>query len=159
MSKRKYSDQQFIDAVKDSFSIRNVFKLLGLVPTGGSYKLFYVRVKKLNLNISHFTGQAYLKNKTHNHDNKNKIPLDQILIKDSSYTNTSFLRKRLIKENLLENKCSRCTSHMWQGELLSLHLDHIDGNNTNNEISNLRLLCPNCHSLTPTYCGRNKRKH
>lgn len=153
--KRKYTDQQFIESVQKSFSIAEVLSTLGLAPAGGSYKLFHRRVKILNLDTSHFTGQGHLKNK------KNVwnvgMPLDQILIKDSAYSNTSNLRKRLIKEGIFENKCERCGINSWQSEELTLHLDHIDGNNTNNSLDNLRLLCPNCHSLTPTYCGKNKK--
>ena len=155
MKARKYTDQQFTDAVKNNFSVRNALQALGLSPTGGSYKLFYVRVKNLNLDISHFTGQSYLKNKSH--DWATKIPLTDILVKNSSYLNSNSLRKRLIKEGVLDNKCSRCSITTWQGEKITLHLDHINGDNTDNQLSNLRLLCPNCHSLTPTYCGRNKK--
>lgn len=155
--RRKYSDQEFINAVKNNFSIRRVLETLGLVPAGGSYKLYHQRVKNLNLDTSHFTGQGHLKGKTNTW--KVKAPLEKILIKDSQYANTSFLRKRLIKEEVLSNNCSICKISDWQGESLSLHLDHIDGDNTNNQISNLRLLCPNCHSQTPTYCGRNKKNN
>ena len=153
---RKYTDQQFIDAIKNNFSVRNVLKTLGLAAAGGSYKLFHARVKKLGLDTSHFTGQGHLKGKRNVHVRKS--PWETILVKNSPYSNTSALRRRLIKESILENKCSRCGIVEWQGEELSLHLDHIDGDNTNNEIVNLRLLCPNCHSLTPTYCGKNKGK-
>lgn len=156
MTKRKYTDEQFIDAVKKNFSVRNALKTLGVVPAGGSYKLFHQRVKKLNINTSHFTGQGHLKGKTHNWSPK--IPLEEVLVKDSEYQSTSKIGKRLIKEGIFINACSRCGINEWQGEKLSLHLDHIDGDNTNNLIENLRLLCPNCHSLTPTYCGRNKGK-
>lgn len=55
------------------------------------------------------------------------------------------------------NKCSCCHISNWQGKPLSLHLDHIDGNSDNNYPSNLRLLCPNCHSQTETFSGRNKK--
>lgn len=153
---RKYTDKQFADAVQNNFSVRNVLKTLGLAPAGGSYKTFYANVKRLQLDISHFTGQGFLKGKSH--DWAPKISLDEILITDSNYTNTSHLRKRLVREGILSDKCSRCNLSQWQGEKIILHLDHIDGDNTNNQISNLRLLCPNCHSLTPTYCGRNKNK-
>jgi len=151
MSKRKYTDQQFVDAVKNNFSIRGVLKTLGLAPAGGNYKLLHSRVKSLGLNTTHFTGQAHLKNKNHNWNIK--IPLEEILINGSDYT-TSRLRRRLISEGLFENKCSRCSISEWQGETISLHLDHINGDNSNNEITNLRLLCPNCHSQTPTYCRK-----
>lgn len=65
-----------------------------------------------------------------------------------------------IKPYLVEkygNKCTICQIEEWQSKPLSLHLDHIDGNSDNNFPSNLRLLCPNCHSQTETFSGRNKK--
>ena len=66
------------------------------------------------------------------------------------------LKNRLLKENILENKCSICGIDEWQGKEISLQLDHIDGDNHNHRLENLRLVCPNCHSQTDTYCGKNK---
>jgi 5-methylcytosine-specific restriction endonuclease McrA len=48
-------------------------------------------------------------------------------------------------------KCSRCQSHEWQGELIPLDVDHIDGDPSNNRFDNLRFLCPNCHRLTDSW--------
>jgi hypothetical protein len=62
--------------------------------------------------------------------------------------------KRVI-EFKTEYKCFCCSITEWNGKRLSLHLDHIDGNSDNNFLENLRLLCPNCHSQTETFCGRN----
>lgn len=67
------------------------------------------------------------------------------------------LKNKLIKENIFEEKCSECNLEMWQGVKIPLELDHIDGQPFNNELSNLRLLCPNCHALTDTYRAKNKR--
>lgn len=62
----------------------------------------------------------------------------------------------LIEFYAYEDKCSLCgLGDSWNGKALTLQLDHIDGDNLNNEISNLRIICPNCHTQTPTYC-RNK---
>ena len=58
----------------------------------------------------------------------------------------------------MEERCALCGTIEWMGQRLALHLDHIDGNGGNWELENLRVLCPNCHSLTPTYCGRSKGK-
>jgi len=67
------------------------------------------------------------------------------------------IRKRIIKEKLIEYKCSECEISEWKGQKLALHLDHIDGNAWNHDLSNLRFLCPNCHSLTDNYTGKNKK--
>ena len=73
---------------------------------------------------------------------------------------TSKLKLRLIKENILENKCVICgLGPEYNGKKLNLHLDHIDGNPFDNRLSNLRILCPNCHSQTETFCGKNKKSH
>ena len=60
-------------------------------------------------------------------------------------------------ENSRGYKCERCGISDYNNEPLSLHVDHIDGNSDNNFPINLRLLCPNCHSQTETFSGRNKK--
>lgn len=67
---------------------------------------------------------------------------------------SSVLREKLILEGIKEDKCERCGLAEWQGEKLSLELHHKDGNHYNNDLNNLQILCPNCHSLTQNY--RNK---
>lgn len=66
------------------------------------------------------------------------------------------VRKRIIRDNLITYECNECGISKWKGKKLSLHLDHIDGNAWNHDLHNLRFLCPNCHSLTETYTGKNK---
>lgn len=58
---------------------------------------------------------------------------------------------------VVDYRCDMCYISEWMGNKLTLQLDHIDGDNTNNCIENLRLLCPNCHSQTPTFSGRNNK--
>lgn len=73
---------------------------------------------------------------------------------------TNNLKKRLLKEGVFSNVCAKCGfCGLWNGMPLTLHLDHINGINNDHRISNLQLLCPNCHSQTPTYAGKNKRKN
>jgi len=87
---------------------------------------------------------------------KKSAPLSEILIENSNYINTNNLKKRLLKENILEYKCNICNITEWINKPLTLHLDHKNGNNMDNRIENLRLLCPNCHSQTETYCNKTK---
>ena len=64
--------------------------------------------------------------------------------------------RRLLIESGRPNECSCCgLSSIWNNKPLTLHVDHINGDRKNNDFSNLRFLCPNCHSQTDTYCGRN----
>ncbi len=87
---------------------------------------------------------------------KEKYTLEQILIKNSPITQ-KVLRGYIERHKVIPYKCEvcGCDGH-WQDGIISLELDHIDGDNTNNEISNLHYLCPNCHALTKTYRGKNK---
>ena len=87
------------------------------------------------------------------------IDLNEILIDNSTYYNRTSLKARLFKSNLLENKCIECgIGSIWNGKKLVLHLDHINGKYNDNRIENLRILCPNCHSQTDTYSGKNMKK-
>ena len=86
---------------------------------------------------------------------KTFTPNEQIFKTDSFYSN-ELVKQRIVKDDLLIYKCNKCGIDQWQGETIVLDLDHINGNNTDNRLENLRYLCPNCHSQTDTYKGRNK---
>lgn len=62
----------------------------------------------------------------------------------------SALGRRLVDEGVLPRRCSRCLREDWQGKLIPLELDHVNGDRDDNRLENLRLLCPNCHALTDT---------
>lgn len=68
------------------------------------------------------------------------------------------IKLKLFEAGLKENKCEVCSIEEWNGAPINMHLDHIDGNTYNHKLDNLRMICPNCHSQTETYCGRNKGK-
>jgi len=82
-------------------------------------------------------------------------PNELIFTENSLYAN-EMVKGRIVKDNLLEYKCVKCGIDSWCGETIVLDLDHINGDNRDNRIENLRYLCPNCHSQTDTYKGRNK---
>jgi hypothetical protein len=64
------------------------------------------------------------------------------------------LKRYLLKE--YGNKCWTCNITEWNNKSIVMELEHIDGNSENNDLKNLSLICPNCHSQTPTYKGANK---
>lgn len=156
MTTRKYTDEQFIEAVRSSTSVSEVLTKLGLKPAGGNYEQFWSNTKRLQIDTSHFTGQAHLKNK--NHDWATKRSLSEILI-ENIYTNSYRLKRRLIFERIFSHKCSLCENFEWLGKAIPLELEHINGIKTDNRLINLCLLCPNCHAQTPTYRGKNRKTY
>ncbi len=148
----KYTEEQFIEAVKTSTSVRQVLSKIGIKEAGGNYKVAKDKIKRLNLDTSHFTGMGWLKGQTHKHTTK---PIEYYLTEDS-YHQSYKLKLRLIAEGIKQHKCEKCGITEWMGQPTPIELDHINGNNRDNRLENLRLLCPNCHAQTPTYRGRNK---
>jgi 5-methylcytosine-specific restriction endonuclease McrA len=92
------------------------------------------------------------------HDWARRLPLNTILVLDSSYTSLRTLKRRLLSDGLLQPRCSECGLTEWRGARLALVLDHVNGNPRDHRLENLRLLCPNCNSQTATFAGRNKRR-
>jgi len=145
-----YTEKQLREAIATSTSIRQVLIKLDLSNKGAIYKIIYNVINVLNIDTKHFCRQ---RNKT----KIAKIPLEKLMVENSTYSNGN-LKLRLIKENIFLYYCSMCGINEWQGKKLSLHLDHINGINNDHRINNLRFLCPNCHSLTPTYGSKNIKK-
>lgn len=152
--RRRYTDEQLAAAVRESYSYRRVLVRLGLSPTGANYQGIQRRCQALGFDTSHFTGKAHLRGKTH--DWGRRRPLAEVLVRGSDYLNTSRIKRRLIKADLLANCCALCgLPPVWQGQPLVLVLDHINGIRDDHRIENLRLLCPNCNSQQKTFAGRN----
>lgn len=132
-----------------------MLRKLGLQPASNAVTLRKYLVK-YSIDTSHFNP---LLNRPQSRNGSTKIPLTQILIRDSSYASNSGLKNRLVKEGVLKYCCTKCKNRgRWKNNSLVLQLEHRNGIHTDNRIENLELLCPNCHSQTNTYAGRNKSK-
>lgn len=152
---KKYTEEQFIDAVKNSNNIRQVCKQLGISAYGANYEVVKNKIKKLNLDTTHF------RTKPIKHPKIYHFNLDQILVEGSFYENMTNLKRKLIESGYLKEECHNCHRDKYDinGQIIKmpLELHHIDGDRKNNRIQNLILLCPICHTLTKNYCGRNKQ--
>lgn len=148
--KVKYTKELMESAIKDSYSIAEVCRKIGLKPVGSNYKTIKSKIELYNLDISHFTGQAWNKGKNFSEETA-RLPLNEILQEGVIYRSDT-LKKRLIKQGLKENRCELC--HI-SGEEVPLELHHINGDHYDNRIENLQILCPNCHSKTPNFRNRN----
>jgi hypothetical protein len=150
----RYTEEELREAVRSSLSFAQTLEKLNVVPAGGNYATLKKRIKDLNIDTSHFTGKGWLKNR--NNPYTAKLAMSEILVENSTYVSTNGLRGRLIKEGYFEHRCVSCGLDVWLGQPIPLELAHITGSRNDNRLENLRLLCPNCHALTPTYRGKNK---
>ena len=136
MSKRKWTDEQFIEAVKTSLSYAEVLRKIGLKEAGSNYDTVKRKISELNLDTSHMTGAAWNQGKRYRQI-KPKQPIDKILIEHSTYVSTNALRHRLLNEGLKERKCECCGSSKWMGKPIALELHHVNGIKDDLRIENL----------------------
>lgn len=156
MRKRRWTQDQLIKSAQLSLSYRQVLSKLNLREAGGNYAQIKKYIKEYNIDVSHFKGRGW--NAGLYGIGKVLIPLEKILIKGSSFQSYK-LKRRLFLANLKPQHCEKCgwakkTEHGY----IPLELDHINGDREDNRLENLRILCPNCHSLTDSYRGRKGGK-
>ncbi|PCI08195.1 MAG: hypothetical protein COB77_02895 [Gammaproteobacteria bacterium] len=153
MRLHKYTLNQLTLAIENSTSFRQILLELNVAAYGGNYPVLKKAIEHFKLDTSHFVGQAWNKGKTM----PAKYSLNDYL-ENKSPIQSYKLKKRLIDNKLLKPVCPNCHNDKWLDNPIPLELDHINGNNKDNCLENLRLLCPSCHALTPTYRGRNRSK-
>ena len=143
----KYTKEEFEQIIKNSINITDAIKNLGFNTThGNNYKTVKKYIELYNIDTSHFIE----KKKT-----IKKYTNEEIFKKDSEVSQHC-LRNAYINGNYTEYKCSICGQEpFWNGKPLTLTLDHINGKNHDNELNNLRWVCPNCDRQLDTFGYKN----
>lgn len=148
-----FTDDELRNIVNCANSFKDVVTAIGYSYNGGAgYTAIKIHLKKRNIEIPKYNTKYY--NDTHV-----EYDISSVFIKNSTYLSGAGLKRKIIKYSLLKYECAICHNNgQWNNQKLILQLDHIDGIHNNNSLDNLRFLCPNCHSQTHTYSGKNKLK-
>jgi Zn finger protein HypA/HybF involved in hydrogenase expression len=137
-------------------SLADILRYFGLHAGAGNYKTLKNRLKEDSIDYSHI--KLGLNSNRGRKSRKKKNVIEYL--HSNSIMRSSRLKAKLLDGNVLENKCSKCgQGSIWNNEPLVLQLDHINGDSSDNRIENLRILCPNCHTQTPTFAGRRTKQH
>ena len=144
----KYSVEELKLAVSQSESYAQVLLKLGIDAHGGNYKTLKSRILANSIDTSHFTGMSWSKG----HSLKKRDIQDYL--SNKCKIGSHILKVKLINNKILEHKCYSCNLTEWCGQPIPIELHHIDGNRENNNLSNLQILCPNCHAQTDNYCSK-----
>lgn len=139
--------------VKSSTNIMDFLHKMGLSSKGSNRDTAKKHIGRLKLDCSHWScdNTQGLKKQW---QSRRIATIDILDGKHPGYQ-TCKLKDRLFKEHLKNKQCEECGITQWNNKPLTLHLDHINGNSRDHRLSNLRILCPNCHSQTDTYAGKN----
>lgn len=152
MRLKRWTDEQLMIAISNSKNYSEVMRKLGLKVVCGNWRTLKLAVNRLGLDVSHMTGKAHGTTIP-----PHKRTLEDVMVSESTYCSGT-LKKRLLREGLLNNKCALCGQlPEWNGEPMVLVFDHINGIHNDNRMENLRLLCPNCNSQQNTFSGRNRK--
>ncbi len=150
----KMSRDEFQTLVYKSKTLIEIIRFLGYRNMGGGYRMLKQRLKDENIDYSHISLGLYA-NKGKCYKKFKPISHEKLFCKDSLYPNST-IRRYIARDELIEYRCSLCNLNPeWNGKPLTLILDHINGDNTDNRFKNLRFICPNCDMQTETHGGKN----
>jgi transposase-like protein len=154
MSPIKYTKEILEPLVKESISIAEVLRKLGVRSEGGSHNHISKRIKEYGIDTSHILGQASARGKPS--PNKKKKWHEILILKRSknSRRESSYILRRALIESGRPYKCESCGQEpIWNGAELRLQVDHINRDWEDNRPENIRFLCPNCHTQTTGFNG------
>jgi len=149
----KYTKELLEPLVKESISVAQVIRKLGLREAGGTHTHLSSKFKKYSLNTSHFLGRAA--NCGKNHKGSKKKKWQEILIKrKGNRRQKAYQLRRALIESGREYICECCGQKPeWNGKELRLQVDHKNGDWLDDQPDNLGFLCPNCHTQTDGFSG------
>lgn len=133
------------DAIKNSYSMRDVLRNLGLRQAGGTQSHYTARAKKLGIDMTHFVGKGgFNRGKV----SSKRLSAEEILVKHvEGGRQRATLLVRALLESGVAHECKECGQPPeWRGNPLTLDVDHINEDWLDDRLENLRFLCPNCHS-------------
>lgn len=143
--------------IETSKTIREVLLKLNLNQSGSNYTSIKRKVIELGLDISHFLTQKEVIEKLRNEGKLKSLSNSEIFTENSNIGRNT-VKERIIRNKIIDYKCFKChINNIWNGEKISLILDHINGKSNDNRIENLRFACPNCNATLPTHCKGYKK--
>lgn len=148
-----YTEDEVRDAIKDSRSLSEALRRLGLRPVGGNYRTLRRLIAHYGVPTDHLDP---------NWTNRvprpaTSVPLSDVLVAGSTYSRRR-VKERLYESGLKGRQCELCgQGELWRGRPMALILDHINGVGDDNRLENLRIVCPNCAATLDTHCGRKNR--
>jgi hypothetical protein len=148
-------DETFKTILNNSMNWGDLYQKCGYTPSGSSTikNKIMERIQQLGLDMKHLDRKG--------------VTDDKIFVVDSQFQTTDTIKKRLVRDFDRPYECSACKNVnftkrdgvlMWNDQEIILQLEHKNGINNDNRLENLEFLCPNCHSQTSTFCGRNSKR-
>lgn len=154
----KYTKEKLEPVVAESRAISEILRKLDLKQSGGNHTHISKKIKSFGLDTSHFIGRSWNRGKQAKNKYSEEDFIKHVLVLDGPAWNSHNIKLKLFEFGLKEKKCENCPQgEIWNGKELRFHLDHDNGNHSDNRLKNLKILCPNCHSQTPTYAAKKRK--